>query len=523
MFGVERFHQYLWGRRCEAVTDHKPLLGLLGPDKAVAVQASPQVVRWALKLAASSYRLVYHPGKDLAPAGALSRLALPEVPAAVPEPAEVFMLEHTYPEVLSRSAVSQATSRDPVLSQVVKAVSRGDELAEWTVVIPQSLRSRFLQLLHVGHLGVEKTKIVARSHVWWPGLNQDNARMVKSCQVCPENQRAPRHVDITAWPFPEKPWSRLHVDFGGLFKGHYFLVVVDAFSKWVEVLPVTTPSAGAPLRVTAIFAAQGLPDVIVSDNDPAFASEEYLAWLTKNGIRRMMVPPYHPASKGAAERVAQTVKDKPKKSKGVDFRTQVARFLFQYRTTPHDVTGRAPCELLLGRMVKTPLDILHPDLRSTALLKQLKKKLAADRACRPGPLPVSGAPFFARNLRPGPPWSAGHVVSPASASTLLVRMSDGTTWHRHADHVRPRLATSAAAPSGSQQAGEPSAVTDASTAPGAGATRTTVTPPASPETPAMRADSAIATQSAPDATTPATPALRRSGRYRRPPDRYSPD
>ncbi|KAL3187053.1 hypothetical protein MRX96_025990 [Rhipicephalus microplus] len=214
MFGVERFHQYLWGRRCEAVTDHKPLLGLLGPDKAVAVQASPQVVRWALKLAASSYRLVYHPGKDLAPAGALSRLALPEVPAAVPEPAEVFMLEHTYPEVLSRSAVSQATSRDPVLSQVVKAVSRGDELAEWTVVIPQSLRSRFLQLLHVGHLGVEKTKI--------------------SCQVCPENQRAPRHVDITAWPFPEKPWSRLHVDFGGLFKGHYFLVVVDAFSKWVE-------------------------------------------------------------------------------------------------------------------------------------------------------------------------------------------------------------------------------------------------------------------------------------------------
>ncbi|KAM7298805.1 nuclear apoptosis-inducing factor 1-like [Ixodes scapularis] len=93
----------------------------------------------------------------------------------------------------------------------------------------------------------------------------------------------------------------------------------------------------------------------------------------------MLVPPYHPASNGAAERVVQTIKDKLKKSQPGDFRTQVARVLFQYRTTPHEVTGCAPCELLLGRMVKTPLDVLHPDLRSSALLKQLKQKLAADR------------------------------------------------------------------------------------------------------------------------------------------------
>nr|XP_037285009.1 uncharacterized protein K02A2.6-like [Rhipicephalus microplus] len=504
-FVSQRFHQYLWGRRFEAVMDHKPLLGTAGARQG----SSSAGVAWS-----------------------------------VPEPAEVFMLEHAYPEVLSRSAVSQATSRDLVLSQVVKAVSRGEELAERTyshkpaelslqqgcllwgsrVVIPQSLRSRILQLLHAGHPGVEKTKIVARSHVWWPGLNQDIARMVQSCQACQENQRASRHVKITPWPFPEKPWSRLPVDFGGPFKGHYFLVVVDTFSKWVEVLPVTTPSAGATIAaLRQVFAAQGLPDLIVSDNGPAFVSKKYLAWLTKNGICRMMVPLYHPTSNGAAERVVQTVKDKLKKSKGGDVRTQVARALFQYWTTLHDVTGRAPCELLMSRMVKTPLDVSHPDLRSTALLKQLKQKLVADRGCRPGPLSESGAPVFARNFRPGPPWSAGgHVVSPASASSLLVRMSDGTTWHRHADHVRPRLATSAAAPSGSQQAREPSAVTDASTAPGAGATRTTVTPPASPRTPARRADSATATQAAPDVATPATPVLRRSARHRRPPDRYLP-
>ncbi|KAM7281959.1 uncharacterized protein ISCGN_002117 [Ixodes scapularis] len=227
MFGIERFHQCLWGRKFDAVTDHKPLLGLLGPDKAVPVQASPREVRWALTQVAYSYKLVYRPGKDLRPADTLSRLPLPEVPAAVPELAEVFLLERAYPEVLTRTAVAQATSRDPVLYQVVKAVFRGEELRHQTyshkatelclkqgcllwgsrVVIPQSLRAKVLQSLHAGHPGVEKTKMVARSHVWWPGLDQDIAHLVQGCQVCQEHQRASasRHVETTPRLFPQRP------------------------------------------------------------------------------------------------------------------------------------------------------------------------------------------------------------------------------------------------------------------------------------------------------------------------------
>ncbi|XP_075534088.1 uncharacterized protein LOC142567823 isoform X2 [Dermacentor variabilis] len=107
--------------------------------------------------------------------------------------------------------------------------------------------------------------------------------------------------------------------------------------------------------------------------------------------------------------------------------------LLQYRTTPHDVTGRAPCERLLGRMVKTPLDVLHPDLQSTVLFKQ--QKLTADQGCRPGPLPELEAPVFTRNFRPGPPWptlvrrTGGVSCQPASASSLLVQMPDGAGPH----------------------------------------------------------------------------------------------
>ncbi|XP_037558255.1 uncharacterized protein K02A2.6-like [Dermacentor silvarum] len=110
-------------------------------------------------------------------------------------------------------------------------------------------------------------------------------------------------------------WSRIHDGFEGSFMGHYILVMVDAFSKWVEVHPVPSPSAEATISVfRTVFSQHGLPDIIVSDNGPAFTSSQYADFLNRNGIRRMMVPPYHPASNGAAEQVVQTIKDKLKKS-----------------------------------------------------------------------------------------------------------------------------------------------------------------------------------------------------------------
>ena len=76
VFGVKKFHQYLYGRHFTICTDHKPLLGLFNESRSVPHMASGRVQRWALILAAYEYTIVYKPGQANANADAFSRLPL---------------------------------------------------------------------------------------------------------------------------------------------------------------------------------------------------------------------------------------------------------------------------------------------------------------------------------------------------------------------------------------------------------------------------------------------------------------
>ncbi|KAK8786885.1 hypothetical protein V5799_023333 [Amblyomma americanum] len=131
-----------------------------------------------------------------------------------------------------------------------------------------------------------------------------------------------------------------------------------------------------------MFANQWIPDIVVSDNGPAFISDLYATFLKKNGVRRMLVPPYHPASNGAAERAVQTLKQKLQKAGPGNLRAQIARFLLRYRSTPPEVKECSPAELQLGRKMKTAMYLLRPDLRATVEQKQLKQ-IRCDQRTKP--------------------------------------------------------------------------------------------------------------------------------------------
>ena len=154
--------------------------------------------------------------------------------------------------------------------------------------------------------------------------------------------------------------------------GKLFLILVDAHSKWLEVHVVPSTSAAATIdKLRAIFATFGLPDQIVSDNGPGFNSTEFQQFLSANGIRQMLTSPYHLPSNGLAERAVQTFKNAVVKLNG-SIEKRLSQFLFQYCITPQSTTGVSPAQLLMGRRLRSHLDLHYPDTADRLTNKQEK-------------------------------------------------------------------------------------------------------------------------------------------------------
>ena len=106
-------------------------------------------------------------------------------------------------------------------------------------------------------------------------------------------------------------------------------------------------------KLRRVFATFGLPEVVVSDNGPAFVGEIFKQFLRKDGIHQTYSAPYHPASNGLAERTVQTVKKIIKKCKETS--TDISEALLHLRATPVDSQTKSPAELMFGRPIPTIL------------------------------------------------------------------------------------------------------------------------------------------------------------------------
>ncbi|XP_048856680.1 uncharacterized protein K02A2.6-like [Brienomyrus brachyistius] len=181
------------------------------------------------------------------------------------------------------------------------------------VVVPPKLRSRVLGALHDGHLGVVKMKSLARSYIWWPGIDQQIEEMAKLCPECLQTQKQPPSAPVHSWEWPTAPWQRIHVDYTGPFLDRMSLVVIDAYSKWPEVFIVKNATSTKTVELLrTLFARTGLPERLVSDNGSQFTSEEFQSFLQRNGIKHTTAVPYHPATNGLAERFVQLFKQSMK-------------------------------------------------------------------------------------------------------------------------------------------------------------------------------------------------------------------
>lgn len=422
VWAVDKWRKYLWGQEFCLRVDHAALKTLL---QATGVgRAGMRIARWAAKLMDYSFT-VEHVKGTANPADGLSRL--PAAEEDVVEDDDIVIAAVTaHPTAVSEAEFVAATRSDSVLQQLCEQVSRPwprrardcqSEIQpfftcreELTVcrdmilrgerlIVPESLRSRVLELAHEGHQGIVRCKQRLRQLYWWPGMDHDAEAAVKMCSICASVDKTalPRQTPLHPVPLPAAPWDKVGLDFIGPMEAprgqRYALVLVDYFSKWLEVGFCSEPSTVAAIEfLEAVASREGYPREVVSDNGTHFTSSHFRNYLREVGVQHVRVTPYHPAGSGAVERCNRTVKSALQAAdlQGTDRRVYMQRFLQQYRSTPHGTTGVSPAELLHGRRLRTGLHAVNievtqeltsgsGDLRQRVAERQRRQKAYADR------------------------------------------------------------------------------------------------------------------------------------------------
>ena len=466
VWGVKKFHNYLYGRHFIIKNDHRPLETLFGGRKSLSTMVSGHILRWSLTLSAYDYQFKYKPGTQIAHADALSCLPLPDASTTVPTPAETaHLLNFLSSAPITPSLIADQSTRDPVLSQVLRHLemgwpdtvedalrpylSRKNELSVekgcilWgtRVVVPMNLRRKVLQMLHKGHVGIVKTKSFAKRCVYWPGIDQDIEQTVRTCSVCQSSRSSPGTAPLHPWEFLDRRWSRVHVDHARPLPGNkMILVIIDTHSKWIDAHITGTATSSAMIEKRRIsFSTYGLPDTVVSDNGTCLTTKEFEALMEQNEVKHITVAPYHPSSNGLAEKAVNIVKDGLKHSEG-GLETKLMRVLFKYRSTPHTTTGETPSKLLMGRELKTPLDNLRPSLSSKVETRQLQQKAQHDKTAVQRSFSI-GNLVYARNFGRGETWLPGILVAQTGPVSFIVELMQGGLVRKHQDQVQMHFAS----------------------------------------------------------------------------------
>lgn len=241
------------------------------------------------------------------------------------------------------------------------------------LVVPVPMRERVLQLGHsvpwAGHLGQKKTLARIASRFHWPRLYMDVVDFCKSCPECQLTSPSKRgdRAPLVSLPIIDVPFTRIAMDIMGPLErsrtgNRYILVVTDYATRYPEAFPLRNIKTRQIVNALIQFYSRvGIPREIITDQGTNFTSKQIKQVYSMLDIHPIKTTPYHPQTDGMVERFNQTLKAMLRKfvsETGSDWDYWLPYLLFAYREVPQSSTGYSPFELLYGRQVRGPLDVL---------------------------------------------------------------------------------------------------------------------------------------------------------------------
>ena len=105
------------------------------------------------------------------------------------------------------------------------------------IIVPQTLHTEMIQLLHTGHLRLEKCLNRAKQSLYWPGLYEELKNLITNCMTClklsAQKPTCLSNRQYAGHEIPVHPWSKLASNCF-YFEGDSYLLIVDYTSHHQE-------------------------------------------------------------------------------------------------------------------------------------------------------------------------------------------------------------------------------------------------------------------------------------------------
>ena len=206
------------------------------------------------------------------------------------------------------------------------------------IVIPYKKCQAKLNLIHKGHLGLNKCKLRAKDIVYWPGLNDQLEKVVLNCKLCLKysfSKCKQKPSQSLGQEIPVHPWTKLATDIFH-FESSSYLLIVDYTSRYPVVckLPLMTGLHVAN-HCKQIFSEYGWPETLISDNGPGYTSQAFTSVMQSHSVSHITSSLHYSELNGLAEKYVQIVKSLFYKAKeeGKEF----YKCLMIYHNTPLQV------------------------------------------------------------------------------------------------------------------------------------------------------------------------------------------
>ncbi|XP_059055505.1 uncharacterized protein LOC131849440 [Achroia grisella] len=396
---LARFRVYLVGIPFKVLTDCNALRTTMTKRDLI-----PRIARWWIQLQEFDCEIEYRAGSAMQHADALSRN-----PVGEPEN-DIHILDVLNTNIDDWIATVQSNDEEICRIKDVLGNSESAEVADilknykvkndkvfritgssgsdlrW--VVPKGVRWQILKMNHddLGHFGFDKTLARIQETFWFPKMRRFVKKYVRACLQCAHHKGTTGRQEGELHPIPkiEIPFHTIHVDHLGPFvrssRGNsYLLVIVDGFTKYVNIKPVRNTKTSTTTKVIQEHMSYfGTPTRLISDRGTSFTSSAFQTFCKSNGVKHILNAVSTPRANGQVERFNRSIlealstKCSDKNDKHWD--EYIYSIQLGLNTTVHKTTGKSPSELLFGFKINSGSE----NILSDVIIETINKKSAED-------------------------------------------------------------------------------------------------------------------------------------------------